>query len=291
VEILVAMAVLAVLVILLGGIVRQVSGAWVSGEARTRNRESGRTVADFIARELQGALLPIDPGTPGLQWVLNPASVPASVKNPDALFWQAPLATRRAYGDLAEIGYFVRWDMATPDRPRAKLCRFFVNPAIPDPDQPGESLPNPQFRIHDQPEGWLSETILDEAAPADRANDFRGLFAENVLGLWVRCFDPRGEVISGSESGGTFDSRAGYTIKGTKEDRPLPAMVEIGFVVADPRSADLIDTAMQALIVAQVRQAGTAAAFLQWASGDDRMRALRPGLRAHTKTVNLLNAR
>lgn len=290
VEILVATTILAFLVVFLGMVLRQMGVAWMSGEARTRNRENGRTIAEFIGRELKGALPPIDSGSKGLQLVLNPSAIPTTCKNRDALFWQAPLATNRSYGDIAAIGYFVRWDTSTPNRPKALLCRFFVNPAVPDPDHEGQSLPNPRFRIYDQPETWLSGAILDDVAPGDKANDYRGLFAENVLGLWVTCLDRNGAVISGASSGGSFDSRTGYKGSGNIQYY-LPAMVEISFVIVDSRAAGRIDSALQAVIAGQVRQASSAAEFVSLASGNGQMIPIRTGLRAYSKKINLLNSR
>lgn len=216
VELLLAIVVLSLLIVLLMRMLNHTSGAWIGGRAQTDRRQSARVLADAIAQELQSALLPLDPSDPSnLQFTLNPSSVPAEYRHPDALFWQAPVATDRSFGDVAEIGYFLKWDESDISHPRPFLCRFFVNPTDSD-----------NYLIYRQPTQWLSGSILDAVAPANRVNGnaYRGLFAENVVGFWVRCYDGNREIISPAEE---YDSRVTKT---------LPRSVKIFLVLIDSAS-------------------------------------------------------
>src|SRR5262245_51806336 len=127
VEMLVSMTILAVIVALLGSMASSVSRVWQSGNAQSDRRRNARPIVDLISADLSGALLPVDPkaepSKPNLQFTLNPTNVSEEYRHPDALFWQAPVATDQTRGDLAQVGYFVRWDMeTTPNNPRARLC-------------------------------------------------------------------------------------------------------------------------------------------------------------------------
>jgi hypothetical protein len=182
---------------------------------------TARALSDSIARQLQTALSPLDPADQTtLQFILNPASVPVTYQNPDALFWQAPVATDASRGDVAEVGYFLKWDVTQKTQPHPLFCQLFVNPT------------DPNFLIYKQPTTWLSSTILDAVAPANNLsnNAYRGLFAENVLGFWVRCYDQTGKWIS---SDGHYDSRvSGIPLP----NQALPRSVKISMVPADPRA-------------------------------------------------------
>ena len=156
----VAISVLMILVLLFSGVFSQVSGAWTNGEGNFERRRSVRALADFIGTELQGALLPVEgiatSGRGNLQFIVNPpsAQVPAEYRNADAIFWQAPLATETSQGEIAEIGYFVKWDNSSPQGERPVLCRFFVNPSIASGSA---TTVNPDFLIYDtNPKAWLS---------------------------------------------------------------------------------------------------------------------------------------
>lgn len=217
IELMVAVMVLAVMVLLLVQVLNHTSAAWTSGQAQADRRQSARAVGDAIAQELQGALLPLDPADQkSLQFTLNSPSVPAAYRHADTLFWQAPIATHRQYGDVAEVGYFLKWDETNPGHPRPLLCRFFVNPTD-----------TVNYAIIQKPDQWLvSDTqgrtgILDRVAPADNqgTNGYAGLFAENVIGFWVRCYDQNGVVSK------VYDSRATGT---------LPRTVKVFLVLAGP---------------------------------------------------------
>jgi prepilin-type N-terminal cleavage/methylation domain-containing protein len=215
VELMVATAVLAGMVLLLVVVLNHTSAAWTSGQAQADRRQSARAVGDAIAQDLQAALLPLDPADQkSLQFTLNSSLVPADYRYADTLFWQAPIATDRHSGDVAEIGYFLKWDQTKPGSPRPLLCRFFVNPSD-----------TTNYCIIQKPDEWLVKDmlgqpdILDRVAPANSASGYAGLFAENVIGFWVRCYDGNGAVLK------TYDSRMTWT---------LPRTVKVFLVLVGP---------------------------------------------------------
>ena len=100
IEVLVSAGILLAIVAMLGVIFNEVSRAWQRGEGRSERRRGTRSLADFVATELQGALLPVETRTVttmqgNLQLLINPPTyqVPSDYRNADAAFWQAPIAT------------------------------------------------------------------------------------------------------------------------------------------------------------------------------------------------------
>ena len=248
-ELLTAMAIFCFMVVALVNITGQAGDIWKKGEGQNQRRSNGRALLQNIAKELQLAVLPVDaplsktsPGTAAnLQFVANMSSnpanntmVPTSLLNPHAVFWQAPIARDLTAGDLACVGYFVKWD-TSGDRPKAQLCRYFVNPS---------DMVN--YLIYNQSGGvavnWLSN--ISSVAPSTSTN-LQGWFADNVIGFWVRCLDDQGEPIKRT-AGGTeltggygFDSRQGYIdSEGRMHPAPaLPAAVDIAIVTLDQQTA------------------------------------------------------
>ncbi len=306
-EILVSMVILSLLVVLLASMMGRISEAWMTGEGRSRANQSGRAIADVMRTELQGALLPIEvpidddddddaeeiEEIDNLQFVVNP-SLPAEYQNRDSIFWQAPVATDKTFGDVAELGYFVAWDGLQP-----QLRRLYASLTQTSPS--GEVTADPNFRIYKNPTDWITRDILEASSPADEPNDYRGLFAENVLGFWIRCLDPEGNPITqdadGTAFANGFDSRRGYRYRDgsgqmiTKVGSALPAVIEISLALIDPRSAQRIDPALKAKIISVTAQAETASEFVEDAIADAGLEAIRPGLRAYTTTVFLRNSR
>jgi len=264
-EVLVALAVFSLLVVALFTVMSQVSGTWQQAQARIEPRQSGRAILDYISRELQMARLPADrsmfyssPTAPpqaaqlGLQFVINPATVSAAkFLNPQAAFWQVP-ATGNSNGGMAEVGYFVRWDTNAAGNPRSMLCRFLA--------PPGDS----NYFIHSAPANWITDSIIDAVAPgvanpSNSAQSYRGWFADNVAGLWVKALDPLGNPITTNALGtayaaGTYDSRKGYRYLGTNGTNviqsgyaasatnyqilaTLPSAIEVSLVILDARAA------------------------------------------------------
>jgi hypothetical protein len=297
----VAMVILAMIMTLFGAMFTSTSQAWLNGEANAERRRHVRAIADFIGTELQGALLPVhDTGGAGtgpaanLQFVINPplSTLPAAYRHADAFFWQAPLARETSYGDIAAVGYFVKWENDAP-----LLCRYFVNPSV---KTDGVLQPNPLFQIYqnEAPDRWLSPAVVDAVVqPANELAGFKGLFAENVLGIWVRCYG-----LDGRELPRDFDSRTGYDCTFASasgpvvEKRRLPATVSLSLAQVDSRHAFRVKEVASALR-ALSQDSGTrdAAQFLKnlQLAAKDRpdLSALLPSVRIYTTQIQLQNAR
>jgi hypothetical protein len=277
VELLVSTAVLALLVSLLGTMTSNVSNVWTKGNAEIDRRRNARAIVDLVSSDLRGALLPVDPAVeptkPNLQFALNPGGISVDYKNPDALFWQAPVATDQSRGDIAEVGYFVKWDMETsPDNPRARLCRFFVNPSD-----------TANFRIYSDRDKWLENKIIESVAPANNQADgsgqlagWRGLVADDVIGFWARWKDGANNQVK------TYDSRV---------TRTLPKVVEISIVQLDAKAAIRVTPLLQTRLAEMVGQSTDANHFLKQFQGHPEFKALYGGARAMTSSVRLENAR
>jgi len=253
-EVLVALAILALMVVALASMASEASRMWSSAEAKNQRRSTGRALLQFMARDLEMAVVPnLYPSTnpANLQFVASlPTVMPAAVLNPHAAFWQAPIAANRSRGDLAQIGYFVRWDTTSqPGTAKAQLCRFFVDPA---------ETTNYQIysrEADDTPTDWLTASTLDQVAPATEAGEYRGWFADNVIALWILCIDSQDRPILKTAAGVTlnggygFDSRQGYENPSAgREQLPsaLPASVEISLVTVDSRTARRIQAPISA---------------------------------------------
>jgi prepilin-type N-terminal cleavage/methylation domain-containing protein len=276
VEMLVSMAVLALMVAMLGSMTSSVSRIWQSGNAQSDRRRNVRAIVDLISADLSGALLPVDPkaepSKPNLQFTLNPNTISEYYRNPDALFWQAPVATDQSRGDVAQIGYFVTWDTeGTPNNPRARLCRFFVNPTDPS-----------NYRIYSDRTNWLNDAIIDQVAPADnrmleeQRAGWRGLLAEDVIGFWARWQDMSGSQVN------SYDSRV------TLE---LPRVVEISVVQLDVTAALRVTPAMQASLSGLASECSDAGEFVNRLRDNPEFRPLISGTHSMSASVRLENAR
>ena len=266
VEVLVSTAVLMLLVVIMSQVTRSIASSWTAGSGNSERRQNVRALADFIGQELRAATLPVDPGapSPNLQFVLNPASVTA--RYPSALFWQAPVATDSSSGDLAEIGYFVRW-VTSGSVPRAQLCRFFVN-------QGGANY------LIDTNAAWVTDALLQTVAPADSASGYVGLFADNVIGFWARCLKSDGTEIAAANT--LYDSRVTHA---------LPASVEISLVLIDGPSASRMTDPLKKQLVDFSSSAVNAADFLKKIQADPGLKSISPGARAYTSQIFLENSR
>jgi uncharacterized protein (TIGR02599 family) len=309
IELLVGVAILTVLVVILSGVFGGVSKTWQIGQSSNERLQNIRAITDFLTGELRSALLPINrTDKASLQFVVNPTNISSGFRNADAVFWQAPVAADQTLGDVAAVGYFVRWDETKPANPRPNLCRFYVS----------DSMSGTNFLVYSQAEGsvpWLTDSLLNTLAPGDKANAYQGLIAENVVALFVQCLDGKGRPIDSSYDGVAFankgfDSRLGYTdADGTKTadfanpsggKSPicvLPPMVRLSFVLIDARSAARITPAEKSILVtlagtiAQQSPKGDANAFVSAALGDAQLKGISAGLRAYQTEINLLNAR
>ncbi|XHR30568.1 MAG: type II secretion system protein J [Chthoniobacteraceae bacterium] len=296
IEVLVATTILALIVAMLGTIVGTVGSYFRATSGRSECALSARAIADYIQTDLKAALLPLypdDTSNRSLQFVLNPAAFTESYKNGDALFWQAPVANDTTYGDIAEVGYFVKWLTGTSS-PVPVLCRFFVEPAAPSATS--------YYNIYKSPDNWLNQTTVDAVAPATSDRYFAGLFSENVVAIWFRCLDGQGSVYKGR----AFDSRNGAQDSSGKLQR-LPSAVQVSFVVLDSRTAARLTAAIMTDLItlsgsvadeidnnkdgSSDATLSPAEQFVSEAMAKPRLKSIAHGLKAHTTAVSLINAR
>ncbi|MEI8045487.1 MAG: prepilin-type N-terminal cleavage/methylation domain-containing protein, partial [Verrucomicrobiota bacterium] len=249
-EVLVAMAVLSLMVVLMASIAGKVSKIWQDVSANNQQRAAARVLLHFMARELeaarQPALMPSATNAANLQMfasltnalnATNTTKIPSDNLNPHALFWQVPAAKNTSMGNIASVGYFIRWDTTSqPGRAKPFLCRFFVGPSD-----------STNFQIYGQTaQNWLS--VIPTVAPAT-SPAYQGWLSDNVIGLWIRFLDTDGQPITknaldangkpttnnvaGQTMNYAFDSRQGYTSPTTGQIHPAPAYppcVEIALV-------------------------------------------------------------
>jgi prepilin-type N-terminal cleavage/methylation domain-containing protein len=342
VELLVSIAVLTLMVLFLGAILNHTSKLWSIGENDVQRMENLRAITDSVGNDMRGALLPLDrTNLNSLQFVVNPATITASSYNGDTVFWQAPIATTGTAGDVAEAGYFVKWDLSKPSNPRSLLCRFFVNPdgSFPHSETPGSNylIYNPHVTIPNNasPEpwllqaGWLSDSVINAVAPGinsvGSAQAYQGLFAENVIGLWIRCRDFFGQPINSdfqgtslAVSGGGqyqygYDSRMGYSYRDpnsgnvlqtpgytninlTASNNPqplaaLPPEVDVGVVIIDSQGAARITPAMMNNIDSVIATSSNAASFITNAGANGGLRSIYANLRSYQTEVYLENCK
>ncbi len=231
VEMLVAISVLLLIMILLVSITSQAGKVWSRGESQNQYRQRARAALDYIGQELRVATLPLDRDKIDYQFQINPAGLAVEYSCRDSIFWQAPIATSSVQGGLAEIGYFVQWDLATH---QANLCRYFVNPD------------NSNYAIYNNPTSWVTDALMNAVAPATKASGYQGLFLENIIGIWVNATNVDGT---------SYDGNPQLTKK-------LPAYVEISIVGIDSKSANRMVAANQYSTVQGMYDKTDAAAFV-----------------------------
>jgi hypothetical protein len=243
VEVLVSIAILSILIIILLSMLGSLTTAWQLGQGHNERRNVAEAVFDRMSRDLSQVALPMSRvNTNSLELIINPSTVTATYRNPQAFFWQAPVATDGGTsGNLAEVGYFVEWVNGTPGTPC--LARLLINPSSTD------------YSIYSSPTSWISDALLGKYAPASyisatASNNYAGLMAENVLGLWVQALGPDGNSIVQSNSpslaGEAFDSRYPYAYANpyysgipqqTNIACALPASMQVAIAVMDTRTA------------------------------------------------------
>jgi prepilin-type N-terminal cleavage/methylation domain-containing protein len=232
VEMLVALAILSIIVVVLLSVITSLMSTWQLGQARNERRTVGRDALERMARDLRLASMPLSKSNAtNLEFVVNPAGVSSTYELPQAVFWQAPVASDGGInGNLAIVGYFVQWINGAPS-----LTRVLINPSM-----------TTSYTIYSNPT-WMSDALIQLNAPATASSGYAGLMAENVLGLWVQALDPQGNPIQQSAgfAGENFDSRLPYaytnTVYGTQPNTNvapvLPASVQIAIVIIDSRTA------------------------------------------------------
>lgn len=246
VEVLVAMAVLSILLVILLSMLSSLTVAWELGQGHNERRNIGQAVFDRMTRDLGQAALPSPRTfTNGFEFIVNPSTINTSFENPQAFFWQAPVATDGGTnGNMAVVGYFVQWVNGSSNAPGTPcLTRVLINPSASG------------YAIYSAPSAWITSTMLSTYASATAASNYDGLLAENVLGLWVQALDPQSnpiqQGISPSLNGEAFDSRFPYTYTNFFYRTPqmqtniacaLPSSMQVAIVVMDSRTAQRLGT-------------------------------------------------
>ena len=233
-ELLVATAVFVGLALILLSIAGSLSSFWQMGISHNERRSSVLAAFSRMARDLRFAAAPVNPASTNFQFVINPTNVGANYRLPQAAFWQAPVASDRARGDMALVGYFVQW-VAESNGSVPKLCRLIIDST------------NFQFQ---KPSDWVNDALITANAPANKASGYEGQLAENILGIWMQPLDQARRPITTNASNaaypnGEFDSTTGYRTvltNGTNVGphtfaRALPASVEVAVVAVDARTA------------------------------------------------------
>jgi hypothetical protein len=311
IELLVSIVILTLLVLVLSQILTLTANTWINGEAVKERMQNQRAIGDFIANELRMALLPVGrKNINSLQFIVNPAGVASSYNNYDAVFWQAPIATDATYGDIAEVGYFIQWNTGNAQNPKAELSRFFVNP-------PSSTAGSTTYLIYTQPAAWINTSLIQSVAPANSANSYQGLFAENVVGLWIQCLDSYRKQITKDYFGNpltndSYDSRNGYTdsqgnqspsytyvnTSGTTVTAPycaLPRMISVSLVLLDSQSAKRLgpaqQTAIQSLVTSSAGNSAPASAFVASALSNSTLVPIRRGFRSFQTFIYLEGSR
>ncbi len=217
VEMLVAISIVALLSLFLASVVGQATQLWISAENQSDYRLRARAALDYIGRDLKLAML--SPDNQSLEFIVNPPNMDSAYQCRDSIFWQAPVASNSSLGKVAEIGYFVQWDM-TGTVPHANLCRFEVDPT----DVTNYAIYT-QSGWSSSPGGWVTKANLLAVAPATQASAYKGLFLENVVGLWIQGYN--------SDAANTLYSGDSYATS----PPTLPATLEIALVVLNKSTA------------------------------------------------------
>ena len=246
IEMLVAVAVFAILLTILAGSYSGIERAISQASARREANATGRVALEWITRDLER----IRPHAPGFIWSVTQNTntnrpvarlgsqflitnqIATSNQNPHAAFWQ--VANEEGTGrTMAIVGYFVRWiDETNNSIPttRPVLCRLYLN-------QTNAAYP---AGLHTANGTWLNDNLLTNA-PGDAAGSYRGWFADNVHSIWFRALDANGSPITTNASStnftnGSFDSRQGY-LSGTNRimGPAIPASVEVAVIVMNPQ--------------------------------------------------------
>lgn len=245
VEVLVALAVFALLLIILAGAYSGIDRAVSQTNARREANATGRATLEWITRDLE-RIRPPAPGsvwcvtqntntnrpaaTLGSQFLIASNQISTSYLNPEAAFWQVA-SDEGAGRTMAIIGYFVQWVTETNNSittRRPVLCRLYLNQT------------NAAYPANLNAGGtWLNDNLLTNA-PGNAAGSYRGWFADNVHSIWFRALDANGAPITTNASSvafpnGSFDSRQGY-LSGTNRimGPALPASVEVAVIVMNP---------------------------------------------------------
>ncbi len=249
------------LVVLLG-LVSQASRIFQQSNGQRASRQSARILLGLIGRDLESAVFPAIPSSQtGFDFQLNPAVGGGNCLNPSAAFWQTAAAgTGGNQGDIQDVGYFVSW-VTVGNQARGTLCRLQIPAADP-------------ASIFQNPSRIWTQAILDQFAPGltksslTDPNAYKGLLAENVLGLWIALYDAALNRVPVP-----YDSRA-TTVR--------PAYADISLVTIDPVVGQRLTPSGLPTVIALYASTTNAAAFAAALPA-----VLRPGAQVFTTRVQI----
>jgi len=229
VELLVATAIFFLLMMILLSLASQGSGIMQKMNREKTNREVARVLLECIGRDLEATVFPFNASsTTSLRFQQNPASLRSGgYLNPNALFWQTAWnGTSSTNGDIADVGYFVKWVIDSTGMAHGTLCRMGIPPTSADSIFQSQTL---------------NASLLNKYAPglADTvpgsSTAYKGLMADNVLGLWIILYDRKMVRLTSP-----YDSR-------TTSRRP--AYADISIAVLDPQIARRINSSNLGLMI------------------------------------------
>jgi prepilin-type N-terminal cleavage/methylation domain-containing protein len=212
IEMLVALAVFAILLTILAGAYSGIERAISQTNARREANATGRAALEWITRDLER----IRPPAPGFIWsvtrntdtnrpvarlgsqfLIASDQIATNTLNPHAAFWQ--VASEESAGrTMAIVGYFVRWITETNNSiptTRPVLCRLYIN-------QTNAAYPS---GLNSANGTWLDDNLLSNA-PGDAAGSYKGWFADNIHSIWFRALDANGAVLA------TFTGTCGFRV-------------------------------------------------------------------------------
>jgi len=279
-EVLVAMAVLAIMMVFMFNLVAQSTVAWESGSRQIDAAQAARIGLDLMARDLQHAVaaeIPVATPTGGVNRNIapfffsgNPGAVPgepaAALKAPPnsaQLFAVAPLASSAATNSpFTEIGFFSAFSAQTNGFVSLAPLRYYLLWHSPSSATTGEPIAEIYYR-QTANSNWIRNTpdsVVEDGnrmALIDNCYQMQVLFATNDVD-GVLKFTP------------TWTSQ-----------QSLPAGALITLKVMDRKTAARI---------ASLRPAGLTAADVQTNSTTDAGRVLREGTVEVSRFVPFLNS-
>ncbi|MGB8353849.1 MAG: type II secretion system protein [Chthoniobacteraceae bacterium] len=260
-EMLVATTILTLLIVIGMGAVNGTFNLASQATQRIDANRVARESLDEIGRELSVAAAPFNRQNTvsSVQLLIDPPNVlPAqAVANSDSMFWQAPLAHNRDYGNLAIVGYFVISDTTSANALnwRLQLRRVYIEP------ETSGTTANTNYLLYSGTNitttgntPWLTGAIAAGFAPSsgssDVSNGLSGWVADGVLAMWVRCLDKSGNLITLNAAGAPYttspqyNSSTAYTSGSTSTYNPysypatsytaMPAYVEVAIACFAP---------------------------------------------------------
>jgi type II secretory pathway pseudopilin PulG len=224
VELLVAIAIFAIMLGVLLAMATQTTKIWQQASGASANRQNARLLLLLMGRDLQSTVFPVNLANTNLLFQVNPPSLSGSgYLNPSAIFWQSSVAvTTATSGDIQDVGYFVNWVPDSAGNIHGTFCRIQVPRPSTNSVAPSLAI-TPAVLAADAP--GLSNVNLSSPTA------YQGLLADGVMGLWVTLYSTNMQVIATSPSYNSYT--ATYQ----------PAYADIGIAMMSPTVAKRVTAA------------------------------------------------